>query len=195
MVELSIGGMTCASCAARIEKKLNKLDGVTASVNYATERATVDYPSTVDVSDLVAAVQAAGYSVRDSADEPGTGTVRLLVSTLLAIPVLVFAMVPAAQFTGWQWLSLVLATPVVMWGGWPFHRAAWLNLRHRTATMDTLVSMGTLAAYGWSIYTVIKGPLDMRMRFEFTASGSDGIYFEIASVVIVFLLAGRLLEA
>src|SRR2546423_240775 len=148
-VELSIGGMTCASCAARIEKKLNKLDGVTATVNYATERATVDVPSTVDVSDLVTVVEAAGYSVRESAEESDTRPVRLLVSAALALPVLVFAMVSATQFTGWQWLSLALATPVVLWGGWPFHRAAWLNLRHRAATMDTLVSMGTLAAYGW----------------------------------------------
>ncbi len=223
LVELAVGGMTCTSCAARIEKKLNRVAGVSASVNYATEKASVRYdPARVAPADLVAVVEQTGYTARlprtpaageaehgdgaEGASETGAGELaalrqRLRVSAVLALPVLVLAMVPAAQFDNWQWLSLTLAAPVVVWGGWPFHRAAWLNLRHRAATMDTLVSMGTLAAFGWSLYALFFGDAGMpgmRMRFALTASSGEGasqIYFEVASVVIVFLLAGRYLEA
>jgi Cu+-exporting ATPase len=217
LVELTVGGMTCTSCAARIEKKLNRLDGVAATVNYATEKATVRYdPARFGTSDLVGVVEATGYTARvpvapgasssgpsgPDEDEVALGDLRhrLLVSAGLALPVLVLAMVRPLQFDNWQWLSLTLAAPVVIWGGWPFHRAALLNLRHRAATMDTLVSMGTLAAFGWSLYALFLGDAGrpgMRMSFELTASSGDGasdIYLEVASVVIVFLLAGRYLE-
>src|SRR6266516_2810382 len=214
-LELRVGGMTCSSCAARIEKKLNRLDGVSASVNYATETATVSFdPAAVAPADLVATVEATGYTARlpqaavtggelvdvDAAELAGLRT-RLLVSAVLTAPVLVLAMVAALQFDNWQWLSLTLASPVVAWGGWPFHRAAWRNLRHRAATMDTLISMGTLAAYGWSLYALFFGTAgmpEMRMRFDLTASSGNGagqIYLEVASAVVVFLLAGRYLEA
>ncbi|MGI8880549.1 MAG: heavy metal translocating P-type ATPase [Jatrophihabitans sp.] len=210
--------MTCTSCAARIEKKLNRLDGVTATVNYATEKATVRYdPTVIAPKDLVATVEATGYTARlPQAPEPGTShsaedddesvelsslRQRLLVSAVLALPVLVLAMVPAAQFDNWQWLSLTLASPVVLWGGWPFHTAAVTNLAHRAATMDTLVSMGTLAAFGWSLYALFfgdAGMTGMRMHFDLTASAGNGasdIYLEVASAVVVFLLTGRYLEA
>src|SRR6266540_2006534 len=214
-LELTVGGMTCSSCAARIEKKLSRLDGVVASVNYATETATVSYdPATLAPADLVATVEATGYTARlpqaavtggepvnaDAAELAGLRT-RLLVSAVLTAPVLVLAMVSALQFDNWQWLSLTLASPVVAWGGWPFHRAAWLNLRHRAATMDTLISIGTLAAYGWSLYALFFGTAGMpvmRMHFDLTASSGDGagqIYLEVASAVVVFLLAGRYLDA
>src|SRR3712207_941322 len=157
-VELAIGGMTCASCAARIEKKLNKLDGVTATVNYATEKAKVTFGEGITPEDLIATVEKTGYTAelpRPSAEEPAEAPAdssrslrtRLLVSTALAVPVVAMAMVPALQFEYWQWLSLTLAAPVVVWGGAPFHRAAWTNLRHGAATMDSLVSLGTLAAF------------------------------------------------
>jgi Cu+-exporting ATPase len=217
-VELSVGGMTCTSCAARIEKKLNRLDGVHANVNYATEKATIRYdPLVVSPADLVAVVEATGYTARlppapttanDEHDIPDPDTAalvglrtRLVISATLALPVLVLAMIPAAQFNDWQWLSLTLASPVVIWGGWPFHAAAWLNLRHRAATMDTLISMGTLAAYGWSLYALFFGTAGMsgmRMTFDLGASsgaGAGDIYLEVASAVVVFLLAGRYLEA
>jgi Cu+-exporting ATPase len=221
VVELAVGGMTCSSCAARIEKKLNKVDGVSATVNYATEKAAVHYdPAVVSPDQLVSVVEAVGYSARlpqptrtrSDSDRPGAGEdeeltavaalrQRLIVSALLTLPVLMLAMVPAAQFDNWQWLSLTLASPVVVWGGLPFHRAAWLNLRHRAATMDTLISMGTLAAYGWSLYALffgMAGVTGMRMSFDLTASAGSGageIYLEVASAVIVFLLAGRYFEA
>ena len=161
-VELLIGGMTCASCAARVEKKLNRLDGVTATVNYATEKAKVSYADGVTTDDLIATVENTGYTARlpepprtDEAEPVGDPVrslrQRLLVSTALTVPVVAMAMVPALQFDFWQWLSLTLAAPVVVWGGAPFHRAAWTNLRHGAATMDTLVSLGTLAAFGWSL--------------------------------------------
>ncbi|MGI9062801.1 MAG: cation transporter, partial [Pseudonocardiaceae bacterium] len=167
-VDLAITGMTCASCAARIEKRLNKLDGVTATVNYATEKAGVDYPDGVDPADLIAQVEKAGYTATlpappstaqvvepDGTPDPaGPLRQRLLVSLALSVPVIAMAMVPALQFTYWQWLSLTLAAPVVVYGAWPFHRAAWTNLRHGTSTMDTLISMGTLAALGWSLYAL-----------------------------------------
>ena len=211
-LELPIEGMTCASCASRIERKLNKLDGVTATVNYATDKAAVDYdPAVVGPAELVDAVVQAGYSARlpQSTSESAGGVTdsaaslrrRLVVSALLSLPVLLLAMVPAFQFTGWQWVSLVLATPVVFWGGWPFHRAAWQNLRHGAATMDTLISVGTLAAYGWSVVALVfldAGTAGMKMPFELTlsrdVSGAE-IYLEVASVVTVFVLAGRYFEA
>src|SRR5882724_10173579 len=218
-VELTVGGMTCSSCAARIEKKLNRLDGVSASVNYATEKATVRFdPAVIGPSELVSTVEATGYTARlpqppgaaaptgsagsaAQVDEAAELRQRLFVSAVLTVPVLVMAMVSAAQFDNWQWLSLVLAAPVVVWGGWPFHRAALLNLRHRAATMDTLISMGTLAAFGWSLYALFFGDAGMpgmRMPFDLTASAGDGsgsIYLEVASGVVVLLLAGRYLEA
>src|SRR5882757_1318178 len=200
-VDLVVGGMTCTSCAGRIEKKLNRLDGVTASVNYATETARVKFPSTVGISDLVSTVESTGYTARPAdaaAPEATPLRARLTVSAVLTVPVLILAMIPAAQFDGWQWLALALATPVVLWGGWPFHRAAWLNLRHRAATMDTLISMGSLAAYGWSLYAMVfgdAGTIGMRTRFELTAGSSGNeMYFEVSAAVIVFLLAGRTLE-
>ena len=168
-VELDITGMTCASCANRIERKLNKLDGVTASVNYATERARVTHPTTVSTDELLATVAAAGYAARLPAAEPAAGEPderdpeldglrqRLLASALLSLPVVLMAMVPALQVDGWQWLSLTLAAPVVVWGAWPFHRAALLNLRHGTTTMDTLVSVGVLVAFGWSLVALFYG--------------------------------------
>lgn len=210
-VELVIGGMTCASCANRIEKKLNKLDGVTATVNYATEKARVDVTGDVSPADLIATVEQAGYSASLPATEPEPAAAeadptsalrtRLLVSLVLTVPVIAMAMVPALQFTNWQWLSLTLAAPVVVWGALPFHRAALANLRHGTATMDTLVSMGTLAALGWSLYALFwgtAGTAGMKHPFEFTISRMDGsgsIYLEAAAGVTTFILAGRYFEA
>ena len=209
-VELKLGGMTCASCAARIEKRLNKLDGVDASVNFATETATVVAEIPVPTDDLIAAVEAVGYTATVAADEPsGPDHVdehdlqlqslrqRLVASTVLTIPVLVLAMVPRLQFDSWQWLSLTLAAPVVTWGGWPFHKAAWANLRHAAATMDTLISLGTLSAFVWSLWALFIGEAGdpaMRMRFDLTpsaGSGTDELYLEVAAVVTVFILTGR----
>jgi Cu+-exporting ATPase len=219
-VELSIGGMTCASCAARIEKKLNRMDGVTATVNYATEKAKVSYPAGVEVADLIATVEKTGYTaeeppppVPDTGDEGEAQAApaadgellslrqRLYVSLTLSVPVVLMAMVPALQFDNWQWLSLTLAAPVVVWGAFPFHRAAWTNARHGAATMDTLVSIGTLAALGWSVWALFWGHAGMpgmRHGFEFTISRGDGsssIYLEAAAGVTTFILAGRYLEA
>jgi Cu+-exporting ATPase len=211
-LELPITGMTCASCANRIERKLNKLDGVSASVNYATERATVAFDAgATPPEELVAAVEAAGYGAVLPSTAPGAGAAddehdptatlrrRLVISGLLALPVLLVSMIPALQFDNWQWLALQLATPVVLWGGWPFHRAAWANLRHGTATMDTLISLGTLSAWLWSLYALFLGDAgmpDMRMPFDLFPEGrSDELYLEVAAVVTVFLLAGRYFEA
>ncbi|MEU0502017.1 heavy metal translocating P-type ATPase [Nocardia sp. NPDC005998] len=214
-VELVIGGMTCASCANRIEKKLNRLDGVTATVNYATEKARVDFSGDISPEQLIATVEEAGYTAalpapkieqpaRTAAEEPDPTAAlrtRLLVSLVLTVPVIAMAMVPALQFTNWQWLSLTLAAPVVVWGALPFHRATWTNLRHGTATMDTLVSMGTLAALGWSLYALFWGTAGMpgmKHPFEFTISRMDGtgsIYLEAAAGVTTFILAGRFFEA
>jgi Cu+-exporting ATPase len=206
-VELAIGGMTCASCAARIEKRLNRLDGVTATVNYATERARVASTGGVTTEDLVAAVEKAGYTARipepERADEDPLPPLRrrLLVSALLTVPVVLLAMAPALQFPAWQWVSLALATPVVVWGGLPFHRAAWTNLRHGATTMDTLVSLGTGAASLWSVYALTfgsAGEIGMHDSFAFTAMRGDGggsIYLEAAAGVTTFLLAGRYAEA
>ena len=223
-VELQIGGMTCASCANRIERKLNKLDGVLATVNYATEKAkvTLDAETAADTAALVAAVESAGYtahvprpagsSEKSTAHPGGTdGTVapdptaslrqRLVTSAVLSVPVIALGMVPAWQFTFWQWLSLTLAAPVVVWGAWPFHKAAWTNLRHGAATMDTLVSVGTLAALGWSLYALFLGTAGtpgMTHPFSLTIERTDGlgnIYLEAAAGVTTFILAGRYFEA
>ncbi len=215
-VALQLEGMTCASCAARIEKRLNRLDGVTATVNYATEQAKVIFPAELEPAELIAAVEAAGYRAALPA-EPGTAAGadagqqahdptrslrdRLSISAALGLPVLAMAMIPALQFESWQWLSLTLAGPVVVWGAWPFHRAAWANLRHGAATMDTLISVGTLSAFGWSLWALFGGEAGtpgMTMPFELTiqrGSGRDEIYLEVASAVTVFILAGRYFEA
>ena len=218
-VELAITGMTCASCANRIERKLNKLDGVTATVNYATEKAKVSYPAGMAPEQLLSAVDAAGYSARlpeperpaGSDGAPGEGLVeadrvdllgrRLLLVTALTIPVIAMSMVPALQFRAWQWLALTMAAPVVLWGAWPFHAAAWKNARNGAATMDTLISVGTLAALAWSVYALFlgtAGELGMTHPFELTIRRSDGagnIYLEAAAGVTMFILAGRYLGA
>jgi len=211
-VELPITGMTCASCANRIERKLNKLDGVTASVNYATERATVDFdPAVVAPERLVEQVEAAGYRAvlpgtapATSVDGPGEPDElrplrdRLIVSALLGFPTLLLSMVSSLQFDRWQWLVLQLATPVVLWGAWPFHKAAWTNLKHGEASMDTLISLGVLSAYVWSLYALFFGDAgmpNMRMKLSLSASGEDEMYLEIGAVVTTFVLAGRYFEA
>ncbi|GAA1350357.1 heavy metal translocating P-type ATPase [Streptomyces beijiangensis] len=218
-VELAIGGMTCASCAARIEKKLNRMDGVSATVNYATEKAKVSYEAGVEVSDLIATVEKTGYtaqeppppaSVQSAPEEAGAAPAdtalaalrqRLLVSTALAIPVIAMAMIPVLQFDNWQWLSLTLAAPVVVWGALPFHKAAWTNARHGAATMDTLISVGTSAAFLWSLWALFfgtAGMTGMTHPFELTIGRSDGagnIYLEAAAGVTAFILAGRYFEA
>lgn len=217
-LELSIEGMTCASCANRIERKLNKLDGVTATVNYATEKAKVIFDEGVEPAELIDAVEQAGYGAALPAAAPTTAEEteraadledapvralrqRLWISTALTVPVIAMAMIPALQFTYWQWLSLTLAAPVVVWAAWPFHKAAWTNLRHATATMDTLISVGTIAAFAWSIYALFWGTAGlpgMTHPFTLTISRTDGagnIYLEAAAGVTTFILAGRYFEA
>jgi Cu+-exporting ATPase len=210
-VELEITGMTCASCAARIERKLNRMEGVQASVNYATEKASVEYdPEAVRAEDLITTVEATGYgaslpSAAESEQPEPDPTVplrnRLIGSAALAAPVLLLSMIPALQFDRWQWLVMLLATPAVLWGGWPFHRAALINLRHRAATMDTLVSVGSLAAWTWSMLALFLGDAGadgMRMGFGLVPSRSatlSDIYFEVASVVVAAVLGGRYFEA
>ncbi|MBJ7354089.1 MAG: copper-translocating P-type ATPase [Thermoleophilaceae bacterium] len=209
-VDLPISGMTCASCANRIERKLNKLDGVSATVNYATETATVAFdPQAVAAGELVDAVEAAGYRTSlastagdESSPEPPDETdalrTRLRISLALMLPVLAIAMIEPLQFDNWQWLSLTLASPIVIWGALPFHQAAWTNFKHATATMDTLVSVGVISAYLWSLYALFIGDAgmpDMRMKLSFSASGSDEIYLEVAAAVTVFVLAGRYFES
>ncbi|MEV7104071.1 heavy metal translocating P-type ATPase [Streptomyces atroolivaceus] len=223
-VELAIGGMTCASCAARIEKKLNRMEGVEATVNYATEKAGVAFAEGVSVDDLIATVEATGYTARRPAplgpapgeagapadgrgeDERADGELRslrerLVTAALLAAPVIAMAMIPALQFEYWQWLSLTLAAPVVTYAAWPFHRAAWTNARHGAATMDTLISVGTSAAFLWSLWALFFGTAGMpgmTHPFEFTITRSDGagnIYLEAAAGVTAFILAGRYFEA
>ncbi|MEV6308323.1 heavy metal translocating P-type ATPase [Streptomyces sp. NPDC051840] len=221
-VELAIGGMTCASCAARIEKKLNRMDGVEASVNYATEKARVAYSGDVSVDELIATVEATGYTARPPAPTvPGRDTPpdvqggegerpdgellslrqRLVTAVLLAVPVIAMAMAPALQFEYWQWLSLTLAAPVVTYAAWPFHRAAWTNARHGAATMDTLISLGTSAAFLWSLWALFLGTAGtpgMMHPFDLTIGRGDGagnIYLEAAAGVTAFILAGRYFEA
>ncbi len=242
ILELPVGGMTCSSCAARVEKKLNRMDGVTATVNYATESAHVSFPMDLDPAELVATIERTGYTARlpepataqgagaaaaavaaqpdrenDQDDQDGEGArrsasllQRLQVSAVLAAPVLVLAMTPALQFDNWQWLSFALASPVAVWGAWPFHRAAWKNLRHGATTMDTLVSLGVAAAYLWSTYALFftaTGTTGARMTMTLLPSrsghaeagmpgaGGADLYLEVAAVVTVFLLAGRYAEA
>ncbi|MFJ1674483.1 heavy metal translocating P-type ATPase, partial [Streptomyces sp. NPDC088251] len=216
-VELAIGGMTCASCAARIEKKLNRMDGVEATVNYATEKAKVSYRGEdISVQDLIATVEKTGYTAQEpapavvaedggpeaaEADELRPLRQRLLTAVALAVPVIAMAMVPALQFDYWQWLSLTLAAPVVTYAAWPFHRAAWTNARHGAATMDTLISVGTSAAFLWSVWALFfgtAGMTGMTHPFELTIGRSDGagnIYLEAAAGVTAFILAGRYFEA
>jgi Cu+-exporting ATPase len=220
-VELVIGGMTCASCAARVEKKLNKMPGVTATVNYATEKAKVSFAADVDPADLVATVEATGYTAtlpappatdttsapvdaaqRAKDEEAAAWRQRLVVSTVLTVPVLLMSMVPALQFDNWQWLSLTLASPVVVWGALPFHRAAWANLRHGAATMDTLISVGVGAAYLWSLWALFftdAGMTGMRMPFDLFPGRSGAeeahLYLEVAAAVTTFIIAGRYFEA
>jgi P-type Cu+ transporter len=219
-VELTIGGMTCASCAARIEKKLNKLDGVVASVNYATEKAKVSYTGDIGPEDLVGVVEATGYTavlppppqadqtgeVEDAGqrardEEAAAWWQRLVVSAVLSAPVLLLSMVPALQFDNWQWLALTLASPVVVWGALPFHRATWANARHGAATMDTLISVGVTAAFGWSVWALFftdAGATGMTMTFSLLRVPADAtppLYLEVASAVTTFILAGRYFEA
>ena len=220
-LELNVKGMTCASCANRIERKLNDLEGVEATVNFATERAAVSFDAgTVETGELLGAVEAAGYSAALPA-APGAGRAggrrrgrrgekdaelrdlrtRLGVAIALSVPIALIAMIPPLQFDYWQWLSLQLATPVVFWAGWPFHRVAWRNLRHGTASMDTLISLGTLAAWSWSVVALFfldAGEPGMRMTFTLIpeqGAGSSEVYFEVAAVVTTFILAGRYFEA
>jgi Cu+-exporting ATPase len=214
-LELPIEGMTCASCAGRVEKSLNRLEGVEATVNFATERATVSFdPEQVEPAQLVGAVESVGYEASlpgPVGGAEGTGEAeadptsdlrrRLIFAAVLSLPVLLLAMIEPLQFENWQWLSLQLAAPVVLWAGWPFHKAAWQNLRHGAATMDTLISLGTLAALGWSLYALFFGDAGMpgmKMPFELVTergAGSDEIYLEVAAVVTTFILAGRYFEA
>ncbi|MGW7498749.1 heavy metal translocating P-type ATPase [Streptomyces luteogriseus] len=212
-VELAIGGMTCASCAARIEKKLNRMDGVTATVNYATEKARVSYSGDVSVGDLIATVEATGYTAQEptppdrqtgpaeEADELRPLRERLITAVVLSVPVVAMAMVPALQFEYWQWLSLTLAAPVVTYAAWPFHKAAFTNARHGAATMDTLISVGTSAAFLWSLWALFFGTAGtpgMTHPFELTIERTDGagnIYLEAAAGVTAFILAGRYFEA
>ena len=210
-VVLALGGMTCATCAMRVEKKLNKLPGVTATVNYATENATIDLPPDLNISDAIAAVESAGYTAKELRHEEDQEPERkdsaevalrnrLIISAILTIPVVFMAMIPALQFNYWQWLSLTLASPVVIWGALPFHRATWVNLRHGSATMDTLISMGVIAAYIWSLYALFfggAGETGMKMAFTLlpSHSGNSEIYLEVASAVTVFILLGRYFES
>jgi Cu+-exporting ATPase len=212
-LELAIGGMTCASCAARVERKLNRLEGVTASVNYATEKAKVKLPAGMDPGDLIGQVEAAGYTAAlpsppaadaaagDQPDPTRPLRDRLLVSLVLSVPVVALAMLAPLQFRYWQWASLVLAAPVVVGAAWPIHRAAWANLRHRAATMDTLISIGVLAAFGWSLYALVFGDAGrpgmtdpFRLRVA-RGEGADSTYLEVAAAVTTFILAGRYFEA
>ena len=217
-VELAVGGMTCASCAARIERKLNRLDGVTATVNFATETATVSYdPGTVSADELVATVEATGYTAMlpqrsvshdgpassddDRSHEPADAArQRLVISAVLTAPVVAMAMVPVLQFRFWQWISLVLAAPVIVWGAWPFHRATAVNLRHRAVTMDTLISVGVGAAFAWSVWALLwggAGEPGVTMPFQLVPSADGGadIYLEVASGVTTLILLGRYFEA
>ena len=210
-LELDITGMTCTSCAARVEHRLNGVAGARATVNFATEKARIDFDGDLtSPSELVAAVRAAGYdaSAVASARAPVPGRDpelislrrRLSISALLALPVVIVSMISSLQFDGWQWWCLVLATPVALWGAWPFHIAAWRNARHATATMDTLISIGTLAAFAWSVYALVlgdAGEIGMKMHAQWrveSGSGAEQIYFEVASAIPVFLLAGRYFE-
>ena len=209
MVDLDITGMTCAACAARIERKLNKLDGVSAAVNYATEKARVQLSRTpLSADELIATIQATGYGAH--VPDPDLAPVdraaflrhRLIVAVALGLPVLLLSMIPALQFDGWQWVALALATPVASWAAWPFHRAMALNLRHGQATMDTLISVGVMAAYAWSLWALLftsAGDIGMEMTMSMPGMDDEAdaphIYLEVASTVVAFILAGRYFEA
>jgi Cu+-exporting ATPase len=216
IIELEIEGMTCSSCAARIEKRLNRMPGVEASVNYATEKAKVALPEGTTIAEALASIKATGYAANlpaparvtaagvrtaEPVDEAAPLRQRLIISAALAAPVVVLSMVEPLQFARWQWLALTLAAPVVVWGALPFHRAAWANARHGAATMDTLVSVGVLSAFGWSLYALFfgaAGTTGMRMGFHLASErggGSGEIYLEVASAVTVFILLGRYVEA
>mgnify|MGYP002737890968 CR=1 FL=1 len=208
LLELDIDGMTCASCAVRVEKKLNKVDGVRASVNYATEKSRIDLQSPVPVEDLIAVVEKTGYKATvpepDAPERPDpVHKLRrdLVWSAILSTPVVTISMLPALQFPGWQWLVLLLTTPVVFYGGRRFHRSALVNLRHGATNMDTLISMGSLAAYLWSFVAMFfghAGEVGMKHELSFSLARSDGfgnIYFEASAAIITFLLAGRYFEA
>ncbi len=210
-ITLAISGMSCASCAARVEKKLNGVDGVVATVNFATEQATVDFPDSVSPDDLVSAVEETGYTatlpVRDEpsatpaeSDTTASWLRRLVISAVLTVPVVLLSMVPALQFDYWQWVALALASPVAIWGAWPFHRAALANLRHRAATMDTLISVGVAAAYLWSVWALVfthAGAPGMKMTLSLLADDAGGahVYLEVAAAVTTFILAGRYFES
>ena len=216
-LDLPITGMTCASCASKIEKRLNAIDGVQATVNYATDKAAVTYePDAVTPTELCDAVASLGYEARlppspdERHDEHTAGhhhdhtepveqaRQRLLITAALAIPVIALSMIPALQFDEWMWLAFALASPVVVWGAWPFHRATWTNLRHGATTMDTLISIGVLAAYGWSVYALFWGEAGVTgttMAMDVTGGGTDELYLEVAAGVTMFLVAGRYLEA
>jgi Cu+-exporting ATPase len=213
-VELAVGGMTCASCAVRVEKKLSKLDGVAATVNFATGTARVSFPATLPATELISAVEQAGYTAAlpappdrepaageaDGAGEAAALRQRLAVSLALAIPVVALAMIPPLQFRNWQWASLALASPVAVWGAWPFHRAALINARHGAATMDTLVSVGVTAAYLWSVYALFFGSAGragahMSAAWLARGSGTGAIYLDVAAGVTALILLGRFLEA
>ncbi|MGC5078327.1 heavy metal translocating P-type ATPase [Agrococcus sp. DT81.2] len=204
-IDLEIGGMTCSSCANRIERKLSKLPGVTATVNYATEVAHVSLPAGTTVADAIRTVEQTGYTAVVPEPEPdvdrderGTSLrTRLIASAVLAVPVGVLSMAPALQFDGWQWVALALTLPIAIWGAWPFHRAAAVNLRHGAATMDTLVSLGVIAAMGWSLWALLfgtAGEIGMRMELQWFGGHGDELYLEVAAIVTVFLLGGRYIE-
>lgn len=209
-VDLDVEGMTCASCVNHVTKSLQAIPGVSAAVNLATERAVVDAPENIDNAALLAAIESAGYHARVHADEHehehlgGSNAVtlvqRLVIASILTVPVLLISMIPAWQFDYWQYLMFVLATPVVWWAGWPFHRSAWASLKHRTSSMDTLVSVGTLAAWGWSVWAIMFGHaamIGMRHEWSLFPSAHDpsaNIYFETAAVLITVILLGRWLE-
>ena len=207
-VDLDIEGMTCASCAARIEKRLGRLDGVSATVNYATNRALVLAPQGITAGDLVAAVEKAGYGAAvhlpdapEPADPAEAIRRRLVVALALAVPVVLMSMIPALQLPGWQWVALALTTPIVTWCAWPFHRSALVNARHGATTMDTLISVGTTAAYAWSVYAMVfgeAGRIGLKHTFTLTLTRHDAtmnIYFEAAAGIIAFILLGRWFEA
>lgn len=188
-VDLEIGGMTCASCAVRIEKRLNRLEGVGANVNFATEKASISFdPGSVRIEDLLRAVEETGYraaepaATRTSDDPTAPLRLRVVVAAVLSAPLVAVSMIPPLQFPGWEWLAFALGTPVILWAGWRFHRAAALNLRHGAATMDTLISLGTLAAWTWSTVALLA--------FE-----DAHVYFEVGGVIVTFILLGRLFEA
>ena len=199
-IELSVGGMTCGSCAARIERKLNKLEGVQAAVNYATGKAFVQYDAGIEASTLIRTIVDTGYSAElprvDAEDLDTSGPIRrrLVASAALSLPVLIVAMVPAARFTGWEWFAFLLSTPVVTWGAWPFHRAAVMYARHRATTMDTLISLGVTAAYVWSVVTLVQNP-GVGTANPTAMGKAPDTYFEVAAAVTTFILLGRYLEA